>query len=247
MYIICVHPLQVVVLLVFYWTVSLFQRYPEASIKAVLILKDTSDPLYRFPPTYTGLVNGNTWRDEKDHCRCLIIDRNILFCSVWLIPMSISIRRAAWSCQRGGGGSSSLTILLCLGDSNSQKRGREACLSCILISSFICNNADILAGKESTCNAGDPGSIPGSGSSPAEVISYPLQCSWASLVTQTVKNLPAVQRPGYNPWVGKIPWRRPWQPTPAFLPGELPWTEAPGRLQSMMSQRVTSVEWISTA
>ena len=128
-----------------------------------------------------------------------------------------------------------------------KKRGREACLSCILISSFICNNADILAGKESTCNAGDPGSIPGSGSSPAEVISYPLQCSWASLVTQTVKNLPAVQRPGYNPWVGKIPWRRPWQPTPAFLPGELPWTEAPGRLQSMMSQRVTSVEWISTA
>ena len=42
------------------------------------------------------------------------------------------------------------------------------------------------AGKESTCNAGDPGLIP---------------------------------------WVGKIPWRRAWQPTLVFLPGESPWTE----------------------
>ena len=36
-------------------------------------------------------------------------------------------------------------------------------------------------GKESTCNAGDPGSIPGSGRSPREGIGYPLQYSWASL------------------------------------------------------------------
>ena len=36
--------------------------------------------------------------------------------------------------------------------------------------------------KESTCNAGDPGSIPGSGRSAGEGISYPLQYSWASLV-----------------------------------------------------------------
>ena len=49
------------------------------------------------------------------------------------------------------------------------------------------------AGKESTCNAEDPGSIPGSGRSPAEGISYPLQYSWASLETQTVKNLPAMR------------------------------------------------------
>ena len=27
-------------------------------------------------------------------------------------------------------------------------------------------------------------------------------------------------RPGFDPWVGKIPWRRAWQPTPVFLPGE---------------------------
>ena len=45
-------------------------------------------------------------------------------------------------------------------------------------------------------------------------------------------------RPGFNPWVGKIPWRRAWQPTPVFLPGESSWTEEPVELQSMGSQRV---------
>ena len=44
------------------------------------------------------------------------------------------------------------------------------------------------------------------------------------------------KRHGFNPWVGKIPWRRAWQPIPVFLPGEPPWTEKPGRLQSMGSQ-----------
>ena len=53
--------------------------------------------------------------------------------------------------------------------------------------------------KESTCNEGDLGSIPG---------------------------------------LGKIPRRRAWQPTPGFLSGESPWTEEPGGLQSMGSQRV---------
>ena len=48
-------------------------------------------------------------------------------------------------------------------------------------------------GKESTCNAGDPSSIPGSGRSPGEGIDHPLQYSWASLVAQVVKNLPAMQ------------------------------------------------------
>ena len=43
----------------------------------------------------------------------------------------------------------------------------------------------------------------------------------ASLVAQTVKNLPAIARdPGSIPGVRKIPWRRAWQPAPAFLPGE---------------------------
>ena len=47
-------------------------------------------------------------------------------------------------------------------------------------------------GKESVCNAGDPGSIPGLGRSAGEGICYPLQYSWASLVAHLVKNLPAM-------------------------------------------------------
>ena len=43
----------------------------------------------------------------------------------------------------------------------------------------------------------------------------------AFLVVQMVKNLPAVQRPGFDTWRGKIPWRRKQLPTPVFLPGEL--------------------------
>ena len=42
------------------------------------------------------------------------------------------------------------------------------------------------AAKESACNAGDPSSIPGLGRCPGEGIDYPLQCSWASLVVQSI-------------------------------------------------------------
>ena len=73
-------------------------------------------------------------------------------------------------------------------------------------------------GKESICNAGYPSSIPGR--SPGEGMGYPLQYSWASLVAQLVKNPPASGRPGFIPWVGKIPWRRERLPTPVFSPGE---------------------------
>ena len=48
---------------------------------------------------------------------------------------------------------------------------------------------DSSVGKESACNAGHPGSIPGSGRSAGEGIDYPLQYSWASLVSQLVNNL----------------------------------------------------------
>ena len=47
-------------------------------------------------------------------------------------------------------------------------------------------------GKETTCNAGDTGLIPGLGRSPREGNGNPLQYSWASLVAQLVKNLPAM-------------------------------------------------------
>ena len=51
---------------------------------------------------------------------------------------------------------------------------------------------DNSVGKESTCNAGDRGSLPDMGRSAGEGIGYPLQYSWASLITQLVKNLPAM-------------------------------------------------------
>ena len=49
------------------------------------------------------------------------------------------------------------------------------------------------ADKESACNVGDPGLIPGLRRSAGEGIDYPFQYSWASLVAQLVKNLPAMQ------------------------------------------------------
>ena len=52
---------------------------------------------------------------------------------------------------------------------------------------------DSSVGKESACNAGDPGLILGSGRSAGKEIGYPLQHSWASLMAPMVKNLPALQ------------------------------------------------------
>ena len=53
----------------------------------------------------------------------------------------------------------------------------------------------------------------------------------ASLVGQIVKKICLqYRRPGFNPWVEKIPWWRARQPTPVFLPRESSWTEEPGRL-----------------
>ena len=62
--------------------------------------------------------------------------------------------------------------------------------------------SDSSIGKESACNAGDPGLIPGSGISAGEGIGYPLQYSWASLVAQVVKNQPAMQ----ETWVRSLGW-----------------------------------------
>ena len=60
-------------------------------------------------------------------------------------------------------------------------------------------------GKESACNEGNPGLIPGSGRSAGEGIGHPLQYSWASLVAQLVKNPPAMRETWFDLWVGKIP------------------------------------------
>ena len=125
----------------------------------------------------------------------------------------------------------------------------------------------VICCRESVCNAGDLSLILGSGRAPGERNGYPLQ--WASLVAQLVKNRLQCRRPGFSPWVRKIPWRRERLPIPVFWPGEfhgmyspwghkesdtterlslfthsstfawrIPWTEEPGRLQSMESERV---------
>ena len=60
-------------------------------------------------------------------------------------------------------------------------------------------------GKESTCNAGHPSSIPGLGRSTREGIGYLLQFSWVSFVAQLVKNLPAMQ----ETWVRFLCWEEP--------------------------------------
>ena len=89
------------------------------------------------------------------------------------------------------------------------------------------------SGKVSTCNPGEPDLIPGLRRSPGEGICYPLQYSWASLVAQILKSCLQWGRSRFNPGTGKITWRRTWQLTPVCLPGESPWTEEPGGLQSM--------------
>ena len=60
-------------------------------------------------------------------------------------------------------------------------------------------------GKESACNARDPSLIPGSARSTGEGIGYPLKYSWASLVAQLVKNLPAMR----ETWVQSLGWQDP--------------------------------------
>ena len=115
---------------------------------------------------------------------------------------------------------------------------------------FTCSSVN----KESACNAGDLGFIPGSGRPPGEGNGYPLQDSclenpmdrgaWKAAVHGVarlghnlatkppppmekrtgVKNLPAnaggTRDMGSIPGVGKIPWRRKWQPFPVFLLGK---------------------------
>ena len=90
-----------------------------------------------------------------------------------------------------------------------QKNYRLKNVKTYLISSVVINeNKDQLIFACHACNAEDPSSIPGSGSSAGGDIGYPPQYSWASLVAQLVKNPPSMWRPGFDPLFGKIPWRR---------------------------------------
>ena len=90
-------------------------------------------------------------------------------------------------------------------------------------------------GKESACNAGDPSSIPGSGRSAGEGIGYPLQYSWASLVAQLVKNLPAMREIWvWETWIRSLDREDPLEQGmvthSSILAWRTPWTEDPGGL-----------------
>ena len=80
---------------------------------------------------------------------------------------------------------------------------------------------DSSVGKESTCNAGDAGSIPGSGKSAGEWISYPIQYSRASLLAQLVKKLLTMQETWVQSLGREDPLEKGKAPTPIFWPGEL--------------------------
>ena len=91
---------------------------------------------------------------------------------------------------------------------------------------------DSSVGKASACNAGDPSSIPGLGRSHSSILGLPLWLSWQRIHLQC-------RRHGFNPWVGKIPWRKERLPTPVFWPGEFhgvdsPWS-SPGWNIAMIS------------
>ena len=70
-------------------------------------------------------------------------------------------------------------------------------------------------------------------------IDYPLQCSWASLVAQLVKNPPAMCETWVQSWVGKVLWRTESLPTPVFWPGESHGQRGLEALQSMDSKSRT--------
>ena len=92
---------------------------------------------------------------------------------------------------------------------------------------------DSSVGKEFTSSAGDLGSVPGLGRSPGEGIGDLLQYSWAALVAQLVKNLPAM----WETWVGSLGWEDPLEKGKAthssILAWRIPWTT-----QTMGLQRV---------
>ena len=57
----------------------------------------------------------------------------------------------------------------------------------------------------------------------------------------------ADSRHGFSPWVGKIPWRSKWQPTPVLLPGESPWTKEPAGYGPWGRKELGTTEQLNTA
>ena len=159
-------------------------------------------------------------------------------------------------CWKGGGWKLIQVILCCMSALFMQN------IDFIYNMGFPCGSA----GKKSACNVGDLGSIPGFGRSPREGKGYPLQYSglqnsmncivhgvtksqtqlsdfhftviWTSLVAQTVKRLPTM-RETWVQFLGQEDLLEKEMAThSSTLAWKTPWTEKPGRLQSMGSQRV---------
>ena len=113
---------------------------------------------------------------------------------------------------------------------------------CIWLHLFLYSSVGLSgssAGKESACNAGDPGSIPESERTPWKGIGYPFQYSWASLMVQMVKNPPAM----WETWVQSLSHEDPLEEEMAthssILAWRIPWTEEAGGLQCVGSQSRT--------
>ena len=96
---------------------------------------------------------------------------------------------------------------------------------------------DSSVGKESTCNAGDPSSIPGSGRSTGKGVGYSLQYSWASLVAQLVKNPPAMR----ETWIQSLDWEDALEKGKATHSSILAWRTL-WTVQSMGSQESDTTE-----
>ena len=104
---------------------------------------------------------------------------------------------------------------------------------------------DSSVSKESACNAGDPGSIPELRRSAGEGIGCTLQHSWASLVAQLVKNLPAMR----ETWVRSLGWEDPLEKRKAthssILAWRITWTSPWGLRESDMIEQTFTSQVIS--
>jgi len=97
--------------------------------------------------------------------------------------------------------------------------GYMDCVFILSVISFEVGFPGSSAGKESTWNTGDSGSILELGRSPGEGTGHSLQYSWASLMVQMVKNLPAMQ----ETWVQSLSWEDPLEKGMAMHSSILAW------------------------
>ena len=109
------------------------------------------------------------------------------------------------------------------------------CFACDFVFMYVCMRGGFPS---------SPGSIPSLESSPGEGNCNSLQYSWASLVAQMVKNLPAMR----ETWVWSLGWEDPLEvgmvTHSSILAWRISWTEEPGRLQFMGLQRVWC-DWVT--